>query len=315
LNKLRETQSNTKVVVIVGPTAVGKSDIALRLAKRINGEIISADSMQAYRGMEIMSQSPSEPEKRSVPHHLVNFLQPSDEYSAAKFSKLANGKINEIIGNGRTPVIVGGSGLYIKALINGIFPSKGKNILVRKRLEALARKKGPGVLFERLQEVDRKASLKVHPNDQKRIIRALEVHEIDKRTKTSLIKETKGLKDDYEVIEFGLIRDRKNIYERINDRVDKMFERGIVDEARKLFRKEIGMTAGQAIGVKELKGYVQKEYSLSRTKEILKQNTRRFAKRQLTWFRALEDITWLDLDLIGENETVNLLIKDIGVRS
>jgi len=309
LNRLQKTQPNAKVIVIVGPTAVGKSDIALELAEKINGEIISADSMQAYKGMEIMSQSPTVQEKKAVPHHLVNFLKTSHEYSAAKFSRFATFKIEDMIKRGKIPVVVGGSGLYVKALIHGVFPSKGKSRLVRRRLEALARKKGTMFLFKRLERIDKEASRRIHPNDLKKVIRALEVYQIDKKTKTKMLKETKGVEDKYDILKFGLIRDRKGIYERIDKRVDRMFDRGIVREAEKLVRHRMSLTAKQAIGAKELKGYFKKEYSLEQAKDMLKRNTRRFAKRQLTWFRADRKIVWLNLDTLGQNRVINLIAE------
>ena len=300
------------VIVIVGATAVGKSGFAIELAQKIGGEIISADSMQAYKCMDILSQAPTEPEKALSRHHLINFLKPTEEYSAAIFSRLAEKKIKNIIKRGKVPIVAGGSGLYIKALIDGLFPSKGKDAKLRKKLQALAKKKGASFLYERLREKDPLACGKIHRNDLKRIIRAIEICEVEGKTKTGLAGETKGIKDEYDVKVFGLAMDRKRLYERIDERVDLMFRKGVVKEAKRLLRMKPGITAAQAIGVKQLKGHFDKRYSLERAKEILKRDTRRFAKRQLTWFKSDKRIVWLDIDKMGENRAVDYVLKTVS---
>lgn len=287
---------SNKVIVIVGPTAVGKSAFAARLAERIKGEIISADSMQAYKGMGIISQSPTRIEQRGIPHHLLNFLSPEKEYSAAMFARLAGNAMQDMIKRGKVPIVTGGSGLYVKALIDGIFPSRGKDPSLRKKLRRLACKKGSPFLHERLKEVDPPAAEKIHPNDLKRIIRALEIYKVEKKTKTSLKQKTKPLGDKYDVRLFGLTMERKRLYERIESRVDSMFRKGIVKEVKRLLRLKLSMTSRQALGIKELEGYLNKEYSLDRAKKDLKRGTRRFAKRQFTWFRADKRIAWIDAE-------------------
>jgi len=285
-----------KVIIIVGPTAVGKTAFAIKVAENINGEIISADSMQAYRGMDIVSQKPTASEGRRVKHHLISFLKPENEYSAAAFAESARKIIKNIIKKGKTPIIVGGSGLYVKALADGIFPSKGKDEKIRKRLGALAEKNGSALLHERLKKIDPASAAKIHPNDTKRIIRALEIYELEKKTKTSLKKETKGIRDEYDTKIFGLIMDRSRLYRKIEKRVNLMFRKGIVREVKKLLRKNLSITARQALGIKEVEGYLNKTYSLKEAKELLKKNTRRFAKRQLTWFRADKNILWINAE-------------------
>ncbi|MCQ9207400.1 MAG: tRNA (adenosine(37)-N6)-dimethylallyltransferase MiaA [Omnitrophica bacterium] len=299
------------VIVIVGATAAGKSEFAIRLAQKIEGEIISADSMQAYKCMEILSQAPTGPEKARSRHHLINFLKPTEVYSAAIFSALAGKKIKNIIKRGKVPIVAGGSGLYIKALIDGLFPSKGKNIKLRKKLQALAGKKGRAFLYERLREKDPAACGKIHPNDLKRVIRAIEICEVEGKTKTGLARETRGIKDEYDVKVFGLTMDRKKLYERIEKRVDLMFRKGVVKEVERLLCMKPGITAAQAIGVKQLQGYFNKQYSLEKAKEILKRDTRRFAKRQLTWFKGDKQIVWLDIDKRGKKQAVNYILKSI----
>jgi len=297
-----------RVVFIIGPTTVGKTPLAIKLAKKLKGEIISADSMQAYKGMGMISQCPTRSQQKSVKHHLINFLDASDEYSAAAFSKLAKKIIRDIIRSKKVPIVVGGSGLYVRALVDGIFPSKGKNELVRKRLEKLAGKNGILFLYHRLRDIDPVSARNIHPNDLRRIIRALEIYEVEKKTKTSLKAKTKGIKDVYDVRIFGLIMDREKLYERINKRVDLMFRKGLVGEVERLLGRRLSITSKQALGVKQIKGYLDKEYDLEKAKELLKKDTRRFAKRQLTWFRADKRTGWLDIDKLGMNETVKTII-------
>jgi tRNA dimethylallyltransferase len=283
-----------RVVFIVGPTAAGKTTLAVKLAKKLNGEIISADSMQAYKGMGIISQAPTALEQKSVKHHLISFLKPSDEYSASVFSRLAENIIRDIIRRKKVPIVVGGSGLYLKALLDGIFPSKGKNKAIRKRLEGLASGKGPLFLYNMLKDKDPVSAGNIHPNDSRRVIRALEIYEVDKKTKTSLKRETRGIEARYDIITLGLIMDRKKLYEKINKRVDLMFKNGLVKEVKRLLKRKLSLTSKQALGIKEIKGYFDKKYDLEKAKELLKKDTRRFAKRQLTWFRADKRIRWLD---------------------
>ena len=285
-----------KVTFIVGPTAAGKTSFAIKLAKKIKGEIISADSMQAYKGMDILSQAPTGAQRKSAPHHLVSFLDPRKEYSAAMFSDLARKKIQGIIRKGKLPVVVGGSGLYVKALADGIFPSGGKDENLRKRLKCLADKNGALFIYSKLKKIDPAAARKIHPNDQKRVIRALEIYEIEKRTKTSLKKKTSGIKDEYEIDILGITADRKKLYKRINERVEFMFRKGLVREVKRLLRHKLSITARQALGIKQVEGYLKGAYGLDQAKDMLKRDTRRFAKKQFTWFRPDKRIKWLDIE-------------------
>ncbi len=303
-------RNKKRVIFIVGPTAVGKTSFAVNLAKRLKGEIISADSMQAYRGMDILSQKPTASEQKSIPHHLIGFLDPEKEYSAAEFAKRARKIIKHIIGKGKIPIITGGSGLYVKALLDGIFPSKGKNEALRRRLGRLADEKGMRFLYNKLRKIDPHSAGKIHPNDKKRIIRALEIYEVEKKTKTSLEKKTKGIKDEYRIEIFGLVMERKKLYDRINKRVDLMFRRGLVEEVKKLLRKRLSITSRRAIGIKQVEGYLNGDYGLAEAKEALKRDTRRLAKRQLTWFRADKRIKWLDIGKTdGKGASCNAKIK------
>ena len=299
-----------KAIFIVGPTAVGKTRLAVKLAKKIKGEIISADSMQAYKGMDILSQKPTKRERSAAPHHLISFLKASDEYSAAIFSKMAEKKIKNIIKKRKIPIVVGGSGLYIKTLIDGIFPSKGKDEKIRQNLRQIADRKGSIFLHNKLKRVDPLAAQGIHPNDVKRVIRALEIYELEKKTKTSLKPKTRGIKERFNVRIFGLNMDREKLYEGINKRVDLMFKKGIVTEVKKLLRQTLSITSRQALGIKEIEGYLNKTHDKTEAKEALKKNTRRFAKRQLTWFRADKRIVWLNIDEIGEARATQIIYGD-----
>ncbi|MFH1380915.1 MAG: tRNA (adenosine(37)-N6)-dimethylallyltransferase MiaA [Candidatus Omnitrophota bacterium] len=291
-----------RIIVIVGPTAIGKTDLAAKLAKKIKGEIISADSMQGYKEMDIISQKPPLKLRKEISHHLVDFLDPDDEYNAAKFARLAEKKIKEIIKRKKIPVIVGGSGLYVRALIDGIFSSPGKNLTLRRRLQNIASTKGPEHLHNMLKEIDPDSASKIHKNDVKKTIRAIEIYEHGKKTKTDLKKSTKGIKNKYNVEITGLTAERDKLYSMINKRVDKMFKKGIIEEARKLLTHHLSITSRQALGIKEIKGYLDNEYDIETAKELLKKNTRRFAKRQLTWFRQDLSIKWFDIDKVSQND-------------
>jgi len=280
------------VTFIVGPTAIGKSRFAVKLAKRVNGEIISADSMQVYKGMRILSQAPPPAEKKKVKHHLAGIFDPRKEYSVAAFIRKANPLIDSIIKRGKTPIVAGGSGLYIKALIDGLFPSPSADLKFRSKMRKFVLKYGSSKLHRKLAGIDPDAAKAIHPNDARRIIRALELYHSTGQTMTALKKKTRGLKDKYGIKIIGLTAPREEIYSRINSRVDKMFREGLVNEVRRLKKKRLGRTAQAALGLKEVAGYLNGEYGLDEAKEILKKNTRRFAKRQLTWFRRERRIKW-----------------------
>jgi len=282
-----------KVIFIVGPTAVGKSQMAYELAKKINGEIISCDSMQIYRHMDIMSQAPPKKWRKSIPHYLIGVLGPHKEYSAAKFRTDAEKLIKNIIKRKKTPLIVGGSGLYIKALLNGLFPSPGKDLILRKKLEKEAKIKGSKHLHIRLKKIDPKSTAEIHPNDLRRIIRALELYYLTGLSKSEHKKRTRGIAGKYNIEIIGINMPREKLYKTINNRVDKMFRQSLISEIQKLSKKKLSVTARASLGYKEVLGYLNGEYSLGEAKELLKKNTRRLAKKQLTWFRADKRIKWL----------------------
>lgn len=285
------------IIVIVGPTASGKTNTAIKLAKTINGEVISCDSMQIYKGMPILTQAPSKKDLKEVSHYLIATLPPEREYSAAQFRETATGLIKAIIKKGKTPIIVGGTGLYVKALIDGLFPSPQKDLDLRKKLEQKTEIYGSAALHKELSEKDPGAASRIHPNDTRRIIRALEIYELTGIPMSRHKKNTRGLsheKDLYEVLFMGLAMSRKELYGKIDTRIDKMFKNSLVKEVKKLLKKKLSITAKSALGIKEIAGYISGDYKIEVAKELLKKNTKRYAKRQLTWFKADKRIRWFD---------------------
>jgi len=303
------------IVFIVGPTAVGKSTFALSLAKRIRGEIISCDSMQVYKGMRILSQAPAGIDRGGVRHHLIGTLDPAKEYSAALFMKEAAKAARSIIKKGKVPVAAGGSGLYVKALIDGLFPSPKRDAKFRKEMENFASRYGKNKLHERLEKIDPAAAKKIHPNDVRRVIRALEIYHSTGNTPTEIKNETRGLRDDHDIKIFGLILPREKLYARINDRVDRMFDGGLIGEVRRLSGKRLSMTAKAAIGLREVTGYLEGGLDLDSAKALMKMNTRRFAKRQLCWFRADKRIRWFDVSRVSEKEVIIKIIRHLTLNS
>ena len=285
-----------RLIFLIGPTAIGKTGISFELAKLIECEIVSCDSMQVYRGMNVGTSKPAKCLLNSIPHHLIDIIEPSEEFSVARFRALAVKAIEEIIARRKTPLLVGGSGLYVKVLIDGIFEAPETDRQLRGRLEEEAEEFGVGVLYRRLQEADKDSAEKIHANDLRRIIRALEVYEKAKAPISQLRKNTAGLGDRYEVKIFGLNMERAALYRKIDERVELMFAEGLVGETRGLLEGKLSLTASQALGYKEVLGHLNGEYGLEEAKRLVKRNTRRFAKRQLTWFRRDKRIEWIMLD-------------------
>jgi len=297
------------ILFIVGPTAIGKTTLAVKLARRIHGEVISCDSMQVYKGMRILSQAPSASERIRIKHHLIGFLDPKEEYSAAMFREKAVRLINAMIKRKKIPIIVGGSGLYVKALIDGLFPSPKRDMAFRTRMHDFVVKYGTVRLHARLARIDPEAAARIHPNDARRIIRALEIYNSTGHTMSELKLKTTGLMGKYHIKIFGLTAPREIIYSNIDSRLDRMFRKGVVKEAARLKDAALSITARSVLGLKEIFGYMNGEYDLETAKELTKTNTRRFAKRQLTWFRADKRIQWFDVSRVSEKE----IIKDIIV--
>ena len=274
------------VAVITGPTASGKSSAALRFAREHNGEIVSADSMQIYKEMEIGTAKPSEEEQRLVPHHLIDIVSPDEPYSVSRFRSDAVLAIDDILGRARLPVVCGGTGLYINALTLPFdLETENTDPKIRAALEELSRT-DPVRLYERLREADPESAKAIHPNNLKRIVRALEVYDVTGRPKSELDREGRSREPAYDFRLYAPQMDRTLLYERIDRRVDQMLEEGLLDEAERLLGKyPRDLISMQAIGYKELYPYLDGEQSLEESVRILKRDTRRFAKRQLTWFR------------------------------
>lgn len=288
--------SKTKIIVVAGPTASGKTGLAVEIAKAVSGEVISADSMQVYKGMSIASAAPAQKEMQGVAHHLVEFLDQSEGFSVSDFCRLAKEKISEISARGNVPVIAGGTGLFIDSLVDNInFTEAQTDFELRERLM----QKDCDELYSMLLEVDKEAAEKIHKNNKKRVARALEIYYSSGSTKTAQDINSKKEESPYEALYFVIgFKSREVLYERINRRVDLMVEAGLVEEARENLSKKKA-TSAQAIGHKELQPYFSGEKSLGQALDDLKRETRRYAKRQITWFKRRENAVWLYADEEG----------------
>lgn len=285
------------IVVLTGPTAVGKTELSIQLAKVIGGEIISADSMQVYKHMDVGSAKITPEEMDGVRHYLVDELEPFDEFHVVKFQEYAKKYLNEIYAHGKIPIIAGGTGFYIQALLNDIdFTEQESDSAYRKELEALAEEHGNQYLHDRLKEVDPESAEAIHPNNRKRVIRALEFYQETGRKISEHNAKEQMRTSPYNFAYFVLNDERSHLYKRIDARVDKMIEDGLEAEVRRL--KEIGctkdMVAMQGIGYKEMLSYLDGSYSLEEAVYIIKRETRHFAKRQITWFKRERDVIWLN---------------------
>jgi len=285
----------TKLVVVVGPTASGKTKLAVELAKKNSGEVISADSMQVYREMNIATAKPTVEEMDGVPHHLVDFLPLSEEFSVSDFVTLARARIAEIAARGNLPIVAGGTGLYINSLIDYVnFSEIEHDGALRERLYAEAKLDGGKRLYDYLCQIDPESAAWIHPNNLVRVVRAVEIYEATGLTMTEQKRRSRLEESPYDVCIIGLnYRDRQTLYDRINRRVDLMVEAGLLDEVRRVYESGNLKTAYNAIGYKELVPYLQGEAELSDCLEKVKQESRRYAKRQLTWFRRDGRIHWI----------------------
>lgn len=287
-----------KVIFVVGPTASGKTGLAIELAKSFGGEVISADSMQIYKGIHVASAAPDTEEMQGIPHHLLEFLNTDNQFSVADYTKLAKEKIDEIASRGNLPIVAGGTGLYISALLDNtsFIPEKADPTL-RAELEAEFDRVGAKEMLRLLAEFDPDAAERLHGNDRRRIIRAFEVYRTTGRTITQQNIDSHNEESELEPLVLGItFADRERLYDRINKRVDIMLENGLLEEAETAFLKREKSGGFQAIGHKELFGYFEGEIPLEEAVELLKMQTRRYAKRQLTWFRRDERINWIFAD-------------------
>ncbi|WP_459476630.1 tRNA (adenosine(37)-N6)-dimethylallyltransferase MiaA [Clostridium saccharoperbutylacetonicum] len=303
-----------KLLVIGGPTAVGKTELSIKLAQKLNGEIISADSMQIYKYMDIGSAKVTKEEMDGIKHHLIDVIDPDTPFSVADFKEYGEAALNSIILNHKFPIISGGTGLYINSLTcNMTFTEAEKDDDYRKYLEDLATEKGNEYIHEMLKDIDPISYKEIHANNRKRVIRALEVYKLTNKPFSSYNAGSDFYNSDYDVFYYVLTMDRQRLYERINKRVDIMMEKGLLDECIRL--KEMGYTsdiqAMQGIGYKELLYHLEGNLSLSEAVDMIKQGSRNYAKRQLTWFRRDKRCIFLDKDVLSDDEIIEKVYNDI----
>ena len=299
-----------KVIVICGPTASGKTSLSVELAKKCNGEIISADSMQIYKDMNIGTAKVTQEEMQGIKHYMIDIVSPTERYSVAEFKVQAEKAIEEILKKGKTPIIAGGTGLYVNSLIYNIQYNDIKiDEEYRKYLEERVEKEGLQSLYEEAKKIDFEAMKSISKNDQKRILRVLEMYHQTGKTKTELEKESRKEEVKYDYKVYAINWEREELYERINKRVDIMIEQGLIKEVENILKKYNKFpTAMQGLGYKEVVEYLDKKITKEEMIEKIKMETRRYAKRQITWFKKIENVKW-----IQGNETIsnniNLILK------
>ncbi|ENZ02084.1 tRNA dimethylallyltransferase [Clostridium thermobutyricum] len=303
-----------KILVLGGPTAVGKTDLSIKLAKKLNGEIISADSMQIYKKMDIGSAKVTVEEMDDVVHHMIDIVEPEKEFTVSDYKKLGDKIIKNILSRNKLPIIVGGTGLYINALTcNMEFTEGSSDIEYREKLNNIAKEKGNEYVHNLLREVDEKSAENIHMNNLKRVIRALEVYHITGKPFSSFDLGEKMYDSEYDINYYVLTMDREKLYDRINKRVDIMIDKGLIDECKYL--RSIGLTnknqSMQGIGYKEILLYLEGKISLDESIEMIKKGSRNYAKRQLTWFRRDKRVKFLDKDILSEEDILTKIINDI----
>ena len=303
-----------KVIVICGPTASGKTALSIELAKKINGEIVSCDSMQIYEDMNIGTAKPTLEEMQEIKHYLIGYVSPEKRYSVADYKKDAKKAIKEIIEKGKNPIVVGGTGLYIDSLNYEIeYQDIKLDEEYRKKLEEEVQEKGLETLYEKAKKIDVKAIEKISPTDKKRILRVLEIYHATGKTKTEQEIESRKKEVEYDYKVFALNWEREKLYERINKRVDIMFEQGLIQEVKKILNKYSKFpTAMQGLGYKEVVDYLNGIYTKEEMIEKIKMETRRYAKRQLTWFRKNKQTIWLNAE-DGTQKNIEIIIRSLGM--
>ncbi len=305
---------NNKLVIIGGPTAVGKTKISIELAKRISGEIISADSMQVYKGMDIGTAKVTAEEMQGVPHHMIDILDPREDFNVVEFAKRVKEIVSYLHEKDRIPILVGGTGFYIQSVLYDIdFTDNDNDMTFRHELEEEAKEKGGEVLHERLKAIDPEAAESIHPNNVKRVIRALEFYEKSKGKISEHNKEQRAKKSPYEYHYFALTNERNLIYANIEKRVDLMLDMGLVEEVRTLLKNGVPRTnvSMQGLGYKEIAAFLEGEISLEEAIYILKRDTRHFAKRQITWLKREPDVIWFDKSRMSDEEILSNMINMI----
>jgi len=286
---------NPALIFIVGPTAVGKSEIALCLAGLINAEIVCCDAMQVYRETQIASDKPSVQSRARVVHHLADIVSVTEDFNVARYRQLAMSAIQDIHDRGKIPVVVGGSGMYMSVLLDGIFEGTATDEDIREEISRQLERKGSAALHEQLKTLDPQAAAKIHPNDPQRIIRALEVVLSTGQPLSQLQEKREGLWGKMPIKIFSLNRPREELYQRAEARIEEMFAKGLVDEIKNVSALPLSTTARKIIGIPEVMGYLKGEHDLERAKYLMKLNTRHYIKRQLTWFRRDKRLTWIDI--------------------
>ncbi|MFB4211207.1 tRNA (adenosine(37)-N6)-dimethylallyltransferase MiaA [Shouchella sp. JSM 1781072] len=295
------------IIAVVGPTAVGKTELSIRLAKKLNGEIINADSMQVYQEMSIGTAKPSIDERKQVPHHLIDLLPPSEPWTVSSFQKRALHTIADLKSRQKMPIMVGGTGLYVQAITHHLsFSNAETDPAYRLTLERLAHELGAEVLYDQLKERDPVAAESIHPNNERRVIRALEVLHTTGKRFSEREQEQSIPRFNYAII--GLNMDRNMLYARINQRVELMMEQGLLDEVEKLYRAGITGQAIQAIGYKELYEYFDGDVSLAEAVKRIKARSRQYAKRQITWFKNKSDVEWFDVTSQSMDEILTKVV-------
>jgi tRNA dimethylallyltransferase len=295
---------SVKVAAVVGATASGKTSLSVELARRLNGEVISADSMQIYKGLSVATAKPTPDEMQGIPHHLIDFVPLDEEFSVARFCELGHEAIADISCRNKLPIVCGGTGLYVDSLLNNIiFADIPSDEALRERLNAEFEERGGDALLERLRNIDPETAGRLSPADKKRIVRGLEVFELSGTTLSEFSRRSRAFPDRYKSCIIGIgYRDRQKLYDRINLRVELMLRDGLLDEVKNFYSENAGKTVVQAIGCKELLPYLRGEQTLDEAVEKLKMETRRFAKRQLTWFRRNDKIIWIYADELASFE-------------
>ena len=306
----------SKVIVICGPTASGKTLLSIELAKKINGEIISCDSMQIYKEMDIGTAKPTLEEMQGIQHYLIDFIEPNKRYSVADYKKDAKNAIKQILSKGKTPIIVGGTGLYLDSLIYEIdYQEVEFDLQYRQKLEEIAKEKGIEFLYEKAKQIDPQAIEKISKNDKKRIMRILEIYNATGKNKTMQEIESRKKEIEYDYHVYALSWDRQTLYERINRRVDIMIEQGLIEEVKNILSKYKEFpTAMQGLGYKEVVTYLKGEYTKEEMIEKIKMETRRYAKRQLTWFRKNKQTIWLEGES-GIQNNIKIILEGINIET
>jgi tRNA dimethylallyltransferase len=305
------------LVAIVGPTATGKTDAAIELAKQIDGEIISADSMLIYKGMDIGTAKPSPAEMQGIPHHMIDVAGIDEPYSVARYRDGAKACIEDILGRNKIPVVVGGTGLYVNALtMPMVLGATQGDDTYREQLRSIAKEQGLDKLYEMLESSDPVSALRIHPHDERRIIRALEIFHLTGRRMSQMKMEDVDKKSGYDLIIMGITLERTILYDRINRRVDAMMDKGLVDEVRSILEKgyDPGLQSLQGLGYKETIAFLNGDATLEETIETIKRSTRRYAKRQLTWFRRDARITWYEaMQYSTSSELAKIMAVQVGI--